>query len=612
MKSSFTIKWIAGALLLFVLIAGILIGRWSGAAGAGNAHVPNATVSEAPPGNATIWTCSMHPQIRQPAPGSCPICGMDLIPLTQDDDDADEGELPRLSVSRRSAALMNIQISPVERRPVEREIRLLGRIDYDETRVRDVTAWVAGRIDRLLLDVVGARVERGAPLIELFSPALISAQEEFLQAVRAAEARGAGQNDPLLGAARERLRLLGLASEQIDEIENRGTVEDRLTISSPLDGYIIERTALEGTYVEPGDRLAQLADLSQVSLNLEAYERDLPWLALGQPVDFTVRSLPGQVFEGRIAQINPSVNPESRTTLLRIWVGNPDGRLMPGMFGHGVVSATLGGTSGISPAPAGIPPLVIPATAALITGKRAVVYVQLADRERPTFEMRQITLGPRAGDYFLVQDGLSEGDLVVTNGNFKIDAELQLRGRPSMMAPPVSPTPSPTAPGIDPRRAPVPLASAEEIPEEFGRQIGEVAQRYIAIAEALANDEVHPAHQAAAEMLRQIQDVDTSGLPENQQNNWQALDGEMRAALGAMLLAGDIGGIRDALQPLTVAVENAVATFHANQVEGLHRAYCPMAFGHDGGTWLQAHQEIRNPYHGASMLRCGEIVGALP
>jgi membrane fusion protein, copper/silver efflux system len=612
MSTPRTAKWIAAAGLLVALIIGVAIGRWAGPS-QDHAHGDSPAIAEGASAAEVTWTCSMHPQIRQPNFGQCPICGMDLIPLAQDDDADDDSELPRLSVSRRSAALMNIQTAPVERRVIEREIRLLGRIDYDETRVRTVSAWVAGRVDRLLLDVVGARVERGTPLLELFSPQLISAQEEFLQAMRSAAARGSAADDPLLASARERLRLLGLGPEQIDELEQRGTVEDRLTIHAPTDGFIIERTAVEGMYVEPGEQLARLADLSQVCLDLEAYERDLPWLALGQTVRFTVRALPGREFEGQIAQINPSVDPQQRSTLVRIWVRNPDARLMPGMFGHGVVSAVLGGPGGISPGPgddAGELPLIIPATAALVTGKQAVVYVQVPDRDRPTFELRQVNLGPRAGEYYVVRDGVAEGELVVTHGNFKIDAELQLRGRPSMMAPP-DPTRTP-APRTDPRTSPVPLAAPEAIPEEFGREIGQLAQHYIELSEALASDDRPSAQAAAAEMLQQLHRMDTSALPENHLDSWNLLSSRMQDAMHEMIFAADISGVRDHLQPLTLAIEQAIASFHADQLEPLHRAYCPMAFGHDGGTWLQTHQEIRNPYHGASMLRCGETIGRLP
>ncbi len=428
------------------------------------------------------WTCSMHPQIRQPKPGKCPICFMDLIPVT-DGQTASAGA-GQISFSENALALMQLQTVPVQRKYVEAEIRMVGKIDYDETRLEAVTAWVPGRIERMYVDFEGTRVIKGDHMFTLYSPDLISAQAEYLQTLKAADALHENTSQVIerstratLQAARDKLELLGLTEQQIADIRNSGQPTEYITINAPRDGIVIERHAAEGGYVNTGTPIYTIADLSRLWVRLDAYESDMQWLRYGQQVEFTVEAYPGQMFKGRITFIPPAVNPNTRTVKLRVDVDNPDGKLKPNMFvralvrsaiaegGH-VVDADIAGKwicpmhpSVIKDAPdqcdiCGMdlvradtlryveakppaePPLVIPTTAPLITGKRAVVYVQVPDTEKPTFEGREVVLGPQAGDYYLVEEGLAEGEHVVVNGNFKIDAALQIQAKPSMMSPP--------------------------------------------------------------------------------------------------------------------------------------------------------------------------------
>lgn len=424
----------------------------------------------------TVWTCSMHPQIRQPNPGKCPLCFMDLIPLIQDD----VGER-QIEFSEAAIKLMDIETSPVERKFVTAQIRMAGKIDYDETKVKYITSWVAGRIDRLYVDYTGIKVNEGDHMVYLYSPELLSAQAELLQAVKASENIKPDGSELIgrsvlatLEAAREKLRLLGLKSEQIAEIEKTARPVEHITIYAPIGGVVIEKNATEGMYVETGTKIYTIADLSQLWVKLDAYESDMMWLRYGQQVEFTTEAYPAEVFKGRISFIEPVMDAKTRTVKLRVNVENPDGKLKPEMFVRAVVSSQIarGGmimeeqmagkwicpmhpdivkdTAGIcdicemdlvTTESLGLvkaddtsePPLVVPASAVLITGKRAVVYVQAPDAEKPTYEGLEILLGPRAGDYYIVQSGLEEGEIVVTNGNFKIDSEMQLRAKPSMM-----------------------------------------------------------------------------------------------------------------------------------------------------------------------------------
>jgi Cu(I)/Ag(I) efflux system membrane fusion protein len=407
---------------------------------------------------------------------------MDLIPLTTYESEHPLG--PRqITFSPEAIKLMEIQTTPVGRKFVDAEIRMVGKVDYDETRLKDITAWVSGRIDRLFVDFTGTEVIKGDHMVRLYSPDLISAQAEYLQSLKAVQNIKDETSELIkrsteetLKAARDKLALLGLQDKQIEQIEKTGEPTDYINIDAPLGGVVIHRYATEGMYVQTGSKIYTIADFSQVWVNLDAYESDVNMVAYQQPVKFTVVAYPGETFEGRITFKSPILDPKTRTVKLRVNVPNPDGRLKPGMFVRAVVYSKLS-QSGVMTDPAlahkytcpmhpsilkdspgtcdicgmdlvtvesrGLvnthqsdqPPLVIPASAPLITGKRAVVYVQLDDPNRPIFEGREVVLGPRAGDYYIVEKGLAEGDLVVTNGNFKIDSALQIQAKPSMMSP---------------------------------------------------------------------------------------------------------------------------------------------------------------------------------
>ena len=430
----------------------------------------------------TIWTCSMHPQIRRNEPGKCPICGMDLIPLKQS-----EIEKNRIEFSEAAIKLMEVETSPVVRKFVTAQIRLTGKIDYDETRVKYITSWVSGRIDRLFVDYTGIKVNKNDHMVYIYSPELISAQAELLQALKAIQSIKPDNlkadslesvSKSILAtrdAAREKLRLLGLRPEQITEIENNGKPLDHITIYSPIGGVVIEKNATEGMYVQTGTKIYKIADLSQVWVKLDAYESDMMWIRYGQEVDFTVEAYPGEVFKGKISFIDPVLDPKTRTVKIRVNVENPEDKLKPEMFVRAIVNSEIAksgmvmdeqmagkwicpmhldivkdspGTCdicgmdlvkaeslGFVTAEVNEPPLVVPATAVLITGKRAIVYVKVPDTEKPTYEGREVILGPKAGDYYIIDSGLKEGDIVVTNGNFKIDSEMQIRAKPSMMNP---------------------------------------------------------------------------------------------------------------------------------------------------------------------------------
>ena len=428
------------------------------------------------------WTCSMHAQINAPRQGKCPICFMDLVPVYETSRGGQSEKL-RLTLSETARELAEIETTAVEYRPLSAIVRMVGKVEYDESRLAYVSAWVPGRIDKLYVNYVGIRVTKGDHLIYLYSPELRTAQEEFLIASRRLQsARQRGDADETASAiavreaTQKKLQLWGILPAQIEELEKTGRSNDHMTIFSPIGGTVIAREAYEGKYVQAGERLFTISDLGTVWAVLDAYETDLSWLRYGETVEFETDAFPGEVFRGRIAFIQPFVNEMTRTVKVRVNIPNPGERLKPGMFVRARVEVTLTEAGRVKePDLAGkwmcpmhpevvkdttgicdicemklaeavtlgfgrpdVPEkkvLSIPLSAPLLTGTRAVVYVEQRDANDVTYAAREIKLGPPAGDYYVVLSGLEEGQRVVTRGNFKIDAALQIQGKPSMMKP---------------------------------------------------------------------------------------------------------------------------------------------------------------------------------
>ncbi|MEZ5387964.1 MAG: efflux RND transporter periplasmic adaptor subunit [Prosthecobacter sp.] len=454
-------------LMLIVGVLMFLIG-WRIAKGPAESHDHPKAESE----TATLWTCAMHPQIRQLGPGKCPICKMNLIPATS----KATGGLREITVMPETAAMLDFRVTPVIRAAALRELRLFGTVTYDERRVQNITAWVGGRLDRMFVDFTGTRVRKGDHLAEIYSPDLFVAQQDLIQARRQLEATNSSTQRLLYDAVREKLRLLGIPAERIDAMAAADAPSDHVVLSAPQDGIVVEKIAREGDYVSVGQKLYTIADLDMVWVNLEAYESDLPWLRFAQDATFTSEAIPGREFHGRVAFIDPVLDRKRRVVSVRVNVQNEAGLLKPGMFVSGRIHSEIDASGRavtndlqgkwvspmhpeiikdgpgvcdicgmkleraedlgfISPGKAEKLPLLVPASAVLRTGERAVVYLKLPKDDALTFEGREVLLGARAGDQYIVESGLAEGDLVLTRGAFKLDSELQLQARPSMMNP---------------------------------------------------------------------------------------------------------------------------------------------------------------------------------
>ena len=544
---------------------------------------------------ATVWTCAMHPQIQLPEPGQCPICFMDLIPVGGGVDDGD----PRsLALSETAVALAEIVTAPVERGFAARRLRLVGRVVAEESRTRTITARYRGRIDTLFVADTGTLVRSGQKLASVYSPELYAAQVELRSALGAAR-QGDSAAAANLAAARQRLGGWGLTSDQIADLESAPAPREHLTLTAPAGGVVLSRDVQEGDYVATGTRLFVVADLARVRVELEAYESDLPWLRAGQTADFQVAALPGREFRGEVVFIDPVLDARTRTAGVRLTVDNPDGRLRPGFFVRASVSAVLDADGRPVGAEGGAePPLIVPATAPLITGARSLVYVRDPDSATPRFLGREVVLGPRAGDHYLVVSGLSEGERVVVNGAFKIDSALQIQARPSMMSPPTA------APAIEEAAPAAATAGPFATPAGFRAGLGSLLAGYYELQAALASDDATAARDAARAALAALGAVPTAALDEAALAAWSVDQHHLTGALKAMGEARDIAALRAPLAPLSDRLWAALNRYGYAEQMPVRRFHCPMA-GEGGANWLQAGAETANPYYGAAMPGCG-------
>lgn len=359
----------------------------------------------------------MHPQIHMDKPGQCPICGMNLIPLVQNNISSIDPDA--IQLTKEAAQLANVLTSVVIKQKPVKEIRLYGKVQADERLIQSQVAHVSGRIEQLSVNYTGESVSEGQVLAKIYSPELITAQEELLEATKTRLTQPA-----IYEAARERLRQWKLTDKQIESIESSGTTQPTFDVTSNTSGIVLSRLVNTGDYVSQGTALFKITDLSTVWILFDAYESDLPFLNKGQKVTFTVQALPGVDYAGTIAFVDPVIDPLTRVVRVRVETGNLSGLFKPEMFVTGIVSSALSENS---------EKIVIPKSAVLWTGKRSLVYVKEPGTEEPVFRMREIGLGPMLGESYVVTDGLTEGEEIVTSGTFNVDAAAQLAGKPSMM-----------------------------------------------------------------------------------------------------------------------------------------------------------------------------------
>ncbi|HET8865265.1 MAG TPA: efflux RND transporter periplasmic adaptor subunit [Gracilimonas sp.] len=507
-----------------------------------------------------VYTCSMHPQVRENEPGDCPICGMELIPV----DDLGEGDPESLSpnavqFSKSALALAEIKTTPVKTGIPVMETRLPGKVTVNQNLVSNVTAHFPGRVRELYVDYTGDYVRKGQKLASIYSPELITAQRELLETAKFKE-----QNPRLYESTRRKLLLWEFPEETIDQIERSGEVMEELDFFSPVSGFISQINISREDHIQEGSMLYRIADLSSVWVEFEAFESAVSNLSTGDKVEFTVSSVPGQTYTGNISFIQPFLDENSRTMEVRITADNPQNRMKPGMFAEGVISSKADQEQ----------QLLVPRSAVLWTGERSIVFVDVSTNDTPAFEGREVSLGKRAGNEYVIESGLKAGERVVTNGTFKVDAAAQLSDKLSMMNP--EPGSGANTGAHNHGDTEIGDAEMEQTEDHFDHQMLEdlevLVPEYLKLRETLSNDNFESAKE--------------------------------HITMFSMDSFSDIEELRAEFKSISEALIKQV---EKEGYEGnLFKQYCPM---YDGGSaWISDEKEIENPFYGTQMHNCGETV----
>ncbi len=549
---------------------------------------------------ASMWTCSMHPQIKQDKPGKCPICAMDLVPVSNSLSDQENVDPDEIQMTESAAKLADIQTILVKKGIPNKELFLQGKVQADERRISKLTARFGGRIEKLHVSFTGEHVTKGEKLATIYSPELVTAQRELLEATMYKDTRPA-----LYKAARGKLRLWDLTEEQINAIEERGEPQLYFDIQSPISGTITKRNVALGDYVKEGSALFEVIDLTHVWIMFDAYESDLPWIKPGDRVTYSVQSLPGKSFQGKAIFIDPFIDPSTRVAKIRVEQNNTGLKLKPEMFVNGSVESSMAGASN---------EILIPKSSILWTGKRAVVYVKVPDRDQPSFLYREIELGAESGKFYVVSQGLAEGEEIAVNGVFKIDAAAQLAGKSSMMNPEggkvsLGHDHGTMSTGTEEDHAEhqeMEMDNGEvKVRSEFKAQLQKVYDTYILMKNAFVASDADEVSKNARNLKSVLVDVDMGLLEGDAHMEWMKYQEKLNLEIEKISKSNDLSEQRISFSEFNDTFYKSLKTF------GLHHGtvyyqYCPMANGDEGAYWFSNIKEIENPYFGEMMLSCGE------
>lgn len=564
------------------------------------------------PENVDYYTCTMHPSVRSQDPkAKCPICSMDLVPVMKKGSNTANGtQVPGRSEPGKGANRGSNSVSeftvPVERqqqigvtyataqrRPLNYTIRSVGMIAPDKARLFDYVARVSGYVDALHVTSAGEQVTNAEPLLSLYSPDLLTTEQEFVDLLRMREETtseaGTRANSRLIESAKRRLRLWNVSEQEIAELETTRKPSEFLTFRSPFDGIVQEVNTLPGAAVSMGDRLLQLVDLSVVWLWADFYENEVSLLKIGQPINVTVPGIVDHTFEGNISAIDPFLDPVKRTARVRIDIENPERTLRPGMYAN--VELTVDRGEG----------LTIPVGAVLPTGTRMLTFV---DKGEGRLEPRFLELGRRYrqmggryyDDYYEVTEGLEEGERVVSSANFLIDAESKIQGAVKTW------TKEESKVSVEE------LAKPQVIPltTEVAPLYKPLLQTYLGIKDLLAKDSFGGVEKAA-ELRKQAEAIAAAAYKPT--NNPAAYRERVQALLNSAkaFKPANLEEARVQFGQLSFDLIALVTQFPPPVGQMLYTMNCPM-WKKSPGRWLQASPDIENPFMGQKMLQCGSVV----
>jgi Cu(I)/Ag(I) efflux system membrane fusion protein len=570
-----------------VLLVGVFIGWIIKPSGEKDAGEKQATEEKD-----QIWTCSMHPQIKRNEPGDCPICGMELIPLASEGNQILDPEA--IQMSPTAMKLASIQTRKVGDDSSEKSIRLNGKIQVDE-RLRNIQpSHIPGRIEKLLVNFTGEFVKKGQILAYVYSPELVSTQEELLEAQKVKESQ-----PMLFESAKNKLKNWKISENQIDKILAQDKPVKSFPIRADFSGYVTDLLVSHGQYVNQGQAIYEIADLSRVWVMFDVYESDLQWVNEGDVVEYTVSSIPGETFTGKISYMDLVISAKTRVAKARIIAANKGLKLKPEMFVSGTIKSKIEEKENR---------LIIPKSAVMWTGKRSVVYVKNETENMLSFKMRKIELGAGLGDSYVVESGLESGEEIAVHGTFSIDAAAQLAGKPSMMNPEGGSEVQGHNHGGRKQNASGNSASHTEkatISDKAKKALRPLFDSYFNLKTALGDDDFENAKKHGAQMKSALAKIDMSLFKDKAHKIWMKQSSSLKSNLEHVSHHESIKSLRDNFIEISNVMIEITTAFHPFS-ETIYLQYCPMVNNDKGANWLSKEKEIFNPYFGERMLKCGE------
>ncbi|WP_281988716.1 efflux RND transporter periplasmic adaptor subunit [Aquimarina aggregata] len=540
-----------------------------------------------------IWTCSMHPQIMQSESGDCPICGMDLIPRTSGESGLEPNEI---KMTENAMALANIQTSIIGNASTGKEketISLSGKIVINEDKVAIQPAHFNGRIEKLYVTSIGESVKKGQAVATIYSPELVAAQQELMTTYTLRESQ-----PQLYKAVRNKFKNWKIHDSQLDEVIKTGKTKTSFTIYSHVSGVVSEIGVSNGAHIMDGKPIFKVTNLNTVWAEFDVYENQISQFKKGQKIKVSTNAYPNKQFDAVISFIDPILNTSTRTVTVRTTLENKKSLLKPGMFVSGKIQSSINVTEKL---------VSIPASALLWTGKRSLVYVK-TDPNSPVFEMREVIIGTRNTDSYTIVSGLKNGDEIVTNGTFTVDAAAQLQGKKSMMNKPSVKTILSKDKNIRTQENSDSDVMIEmKLPESVQIAFQSVLVSYLQMKDAfVASDanQVSVFAKATSEKMQGLMKSDLGKL-------------EKEYFLNSIDLLTSISSNKDLEKQRSFYVtlnENLIAliTNVTSFKNTLYIQKCPMANSNKGAVWLSTEKEIRNPYFGDEMLTCGSTIEVIP
>lgn len=526
-------------------------------------HEEHETIDE-------VWTCSMHPQIRLLEPGSCPICGMALIKLSNSSDSSNE-----FSITQNALKLSNIQttiITKGENNSIN--LSLSGTIQNNEKSDFIQTSYFSGRIEKLELNFIGQKINKGDLIGYIYSPELISAQQELILASSNKE-----NNYTLYNAVLNKLKLLNLSNNQINEIEEKREISEYFPIYSTVSGTLIEKLISEGESIIKGQPLFKINDLNSVWAKLDIYESDLSLIKKGQKV--SIKSPNKEIdFKGYIDFIDPIIDPLTRTSSARVSINNLNGTLRPGMFISGEI--IIENYSSL---------IKIPSSSVLWTGDNSYVYIQKNNQEL-IFEIKEVVLGRKIGDYYEILSGLSVGEIIVTNGTFTLDASAQLKGKKSMMN---------MRNNLSNEDNPDISNNSSLYESEDPDLNSKIIAYYLSIKEQLVLGDISEVIIKGEDFIKLLNE----NINIIQNNYYDEILYVIRTTED-MIGHSNIEDQRKEFSNISNKMIEIVDLFKSIGKE-LYINFCPMFNQGEGAYWISDLREIQNPFYGSKMLKCGKI-----